>query len=106
MCKFLFHASVVVVVLACIFGVWLLALAAQVPPTGPVVQMNTPIIPTVQLFADGSVILPPLPASTVLRVPPQDSNDVGMIFNQFGRAVCGTAPVPAACATFKITVGK
>lgn len=89
----------------------LLLTLLQTPPTGPVVQMNTPTVPTVQLFADGSVVLPPMPAGTALRVPPQDSNDIGMIFNQFARAVCGKvvngvpAP-PPECATFKITVGK
>lgn len=102
--KFLFHAAFVVVVLMCLFTVWLLVAQAQVP-TGPVVVMYTPSSQAVQMFADGSIILPPL--STVSeRTPPQDSNDVAVRFNKFGTAVCGVPAPPAACATFKITVGK
>lgn len=75
---------------------------AQVPPTGPIVQMNTPSTPTVQMFADGTILLPKLPAGTVLRSPFQDSNDAGMAFNLFAHAVCEVATPPAACATFKL----
>lgn len=70
----------------------LLALLLLQTPPLPVVQMNTPTVPSVQLFADGAVVLPPLPAGTALRTPPQDSNDVALIFNQFGRKMCGLAP--------------
>lgn len=88
-----------------------LALALlQVTPTGPVVVGYTPSNQAFQMFADGSVVFPPIPV-TPDRLPPQDNNDFYVKMNKFARAVCGrvTNGLPAPdpeCATFKITTGK
>ena len=87
----------------------MLALLLQTPPT-PVVLIRTPAYDAVQMFADGSTVLPNIPAS-ILRVPPQDSNDIGMVFNGFGRDMClaaqgGNAVVLASLTKWRISCGK
>jgi hypothetical protein len=48
--------------------------------------MHTPTYAAVQMFADGTTVLPLLPALPVRA--PQDSNDVAVKFNAFGREIC------------------
>lgn len=65
---------------------FLLLALLQTPtvPTGPVVRMTGPVPGAVDMFADGSTILYRQPATTVPRVPPQDSNDVAQKFALVG----------------------